>query len=239
MLITEAMMAHYREQGYLIFEGLFSAEETDALREVVDRMDEERERELQVLGQQGISIPNQINFNALLNKKSETVRSFAKQERFVKLTTALLGPNTKLYWDQSVYKRPEAKRDFPWHQDTGYVPTMPEEYVTCWLALEDATIENGCVWVLPGTHKLGLVEHKETDVGKQCYFGDDPGIPVELTKGSMVAFNSLLFHRSTPNLSATTRKGMILQYSTSDTYNPVTGVVFDNGPEIARDGVAV
>lgn len=84
-----------------------------------------------------------------------------------------------------------------------------------------------------------MVEHKETEVGKQCYFGDNPGVPVPLKKGSMVVFNSLLFHRSTPNLSSGIRKGMVFQYSTSDMYHPGTGKLYDNGPEIARNGVAV
>jgi phytanoyl-CoA hydroxylase len=238
-MITVAMKNQYQKEGYIIFENLFTPVEMDALMEHIDSMDEEREKELAVLGQQGISIPGQINFNSLLNKKNEHVKNFAKQDKFVQITTALLGPDTKLYWDQSVYKRPEAKRDFPWHQDTGYAPIIPQHYITCWLALEDATIENGCIWIMPGSHHQGLVEHKDTEVGKQCYFGDDPGIPVELKKGSMVTFNSLLFHRSKPNLSKTTRKGLILQYSPIRAYNPDSGVVYDNGPDIARNGVAI
>lgn len=229
-------LKQYEEEGYIIFENLFSATEMDTLMNRIDKLDKEQEQQLQQIGQQGISIPKQINFSTNLNKKDENIRRFAMREEFVRITTSILGPDIKLYWDQSVYKRPEANRDFPWHQDTGYVPTMPQHYVTCWLALDDATLENGCIWVQPGTHKQGLVEHRNTEVGKQCYFGSDPGIPVPLKKGSMVVFNSLLFHRSTPNVSQTTRKGYILQYSVTGSYNPDTGLVFDNGPDIAIGG---
>jgi len=169
----------------------------------------------------------------------DEIQRFAVQEKFVSITTALLGPEVQLYFDQSVYKRPEANRDFPWHQDNGYVPIEPIHYVTCWLALEDATIANGCVWVLAGSHKQGLVEHRKISLGWQCYFGEEPGIPVELKKGSMVVFNSLLFHRSSPNKSDKTRKGYILQYSCTGAKNPVTGEIFDNGPVIAKSGQPV
>ncbi len=135
-----------------------------------------------------------------------------------------------MYNDQSVYKRIEAKREFPWHQDNGYGPIDPLPYITCWLALEDTTLENGCIWIQPRSHLKGVVEHKQTDIGLQCYFEEDPGLAVPLKKGSMVVFSSLLFHRSTPNLSNTIRKGYILQYSHAGAKNPMTEEIFERGP---------
>jgi phytanoyl-CoA hydroxylase len=102
----------------------------------------------------------------------------------------LIDPNVALYHDQSVYKKPETKKDFPWHQDNGYTPIEPEQYLTCWIALEDATIENGCIW--PGTHKQGPVEHVRTKTGLLCYFGKDPGIPVPLQKGGVAVFFTII-----------------------------------------------
>jgi phytanoyl-CoA hydroxylase len=91
---------------------------------------------------------------------------------------------------------------------------------------------------LPGTHHQGMVKHEDTPIGKQCYFGDDPGTPVPLTKGSMAVFSSLLFHRSGPNTRANTRKSYILQYTPADARHVVTGEPF-NRPLIARDGKPV
>jgi phytanoyl-CoA hydroxylase len=236
IMLTESQQQQYKEDGYIIFENLFSAEEMDRIRAIIDRLDEESEERLRKADKSFISIANQINFTSNLNFVDETVQAFTADKRFVDLTTAILGPDTRLYWDQSVYKRPEANRDFPWHQDNGYVPTDPVHYLTCWLALDDAKIENGCIWIQKGSHRQGYVEHVRSDIGWVCYHGDDPGTPVELKKGSMVAFHSLLFHRSTPNLSQTTRKGYVLQYSVVGSKNPDTGVEFKNGPVIARDG---
>jgi ectoine hydroxylase-related dioxygenase (phytanoyl-CoA dioxygenase family) len=235
-LVTEELKKQYDEQGYIIYENLFSADEMDRIRAIIDDLDAEKEQLLQQQGQKGISIPSQINFTSKINFRNPELQSFIADSRFVELATSILGPDVRLYWDQSVYKRPEANRDFPWHQDTGYVPTEPMHYLTCWLALDDATIENGCVWIQPGSHHKGMVEHVKTDIGWLCYFGDNEGIPVELKKGSMVIFQSLLFHRSTPNRSQTTRKGYVIQYSTEGSFNPKTGQVFKNGPLIARGG---
>ena len=66
------------------------------------------------------------------------------------------------------------EKEFPWHQDDGYTPVAPSPYLTLWLALNDATEDNGCIWVLPGSHKCGLVEHKPSPIGLICHASDDP-----------------------------------------------------------------
>jgi ectoine hydroxylase-related dioxygenase (phytanoyl-CoA dioxygenase family) len=237
-VLNEEQLKQYHEQGYVVLENLFQAEEMDRIRSIIDDLDEEHEQQLKEKGKSFISIPNQINFTSNLNFKRSELQQFIADDRFVRLTTSILGPDIRLYWDQSVYKRPEANRDFPWHQDNGYVPTEPVHYTTCWLALEDASVENGCIWVQPGTHHKGFVPHVKTDIGWICYYGDVEGVPVELRKGSMVVFHSLLFHRSTPNRSKETRKGYVIQYSVDGSRNPETGQLFRNGPVIARGGKA-
>lgn len=239
MPITDSQKKHYAEEGHIILEDFFTEREMDALAERLDAYDEESERVLEQAGQQFISIPKQINFTANLNFRDAYVQQFTAHDKMVELTTSLLGPDIKLYWDQTVYKRSEARRDFPWHQDNGYALTIPEHYLTCWIAVNDATLENGCIWIQPRSHLKGLVEHKKTDIGWQCYFGEDPGTPVPLRKGSMVAFHSLLFHRSGPNLSNGMRKAYIVQYSQADARHGVSGFTFDNGPIIALDGKKV
>ncbi|MGG1515378.1 phytanoyl-CoA dioxygenase family protein [Paenibacillus oryzisoli] len=236
MMLTTEQLEQYKEKGYIRFDNLFTPEEMDRVCTIIDEFDAESERQLNAKGAQFNSIPKQINFTSGLNFMHPDLQRFIADDRFVDITTSILGPDIRLYWDQSVYKRPEADRDFPWHQDNGYVPTEPVHYVTCWLALEDATIENGCIWIQEGTHHKGFVEHVRTEIGQVCYDGDEEGTPVELQKGSMVAFHSLLFHRSTPNRSQKIRKGYVIQFSVEGSVNPTTGALFRNGPIIARDG---
>ncbi|GCE19572.1 phytanoyl-CoA dioxygenase family protein [Dictyobacter kobayashii] len=234
-MITVEQQRQFDEQGFFLLPDAFPATEIDALRARIDHFAAAHEQQLLEHGKEGISRPKEISFTAHLAAKDPEIMKFVAQERFAQLTSDLLRDDVSLYWDQSVYKKPEAKRDFPWHQDTGYTLTDPAEYITCWLALDDVTLENGCIWVIPASHKQGVIEHTDTEIGKQCYFGSDPGVPVPLQKGGMVVFNSLLFHRSGPNTSSTVRKGYVIQYSVAHARHGVTGEPF-NRVVIARGG---
>jgi phytanoyl-CoA hydroxylase len=240
LYMDEQQMIQFKEEGYFILENLFSSEEMDELTRKVDYYVDEHNASLKKREQQeegNISRANEITFTSNLVKKDTYFQRFCSQQKFVDIATSILGGDISLYWDQAVYKRPEVEKDFPWHQDNGYGLVLSEEYVTCWLAMEDATIENGCIWVMPGSHKDGIVEHKKTPIGWQCYFGENPGISVELKKGSMVVFSSLLFHRSGPNVSQSIRKGYILQYIPSHVQNIKTGKGFRK-MIIAKEGKA-
>ena len=234
-MITADQIKQFHDVGYFILPQAFPAAEIDTLREHIDTFASAHKTRLKETGTEGISRANEISFTINLAAQDPEIMKFVAQDTFVELTSALLKSDISLYWDQSVYKEPETAKDFPWHQDTGYVPTDPAEYVTCWLALDDVPVESGSIWVIPGSHHQGMVEHKQTDIGWQVYFGDDPGVPVPLQKGGMVVFSSLLFHRSGPNLSNHTRKGYVIQYSVAHAKNAKTGEPF-NRIVIARDG---
>lgn len=237
-MITAEQQQRFHEQGYFLLPHLFSGAEIDALTARIDGFSAAYEARLQEIGREGISRANEISFTAHLASQDPAIMRFVAQEKFAHLTSELLHDDVSLYWDQSVYKKPETRRDFPWHQDTGYTPTDPAEYITCWLALVDVNVENGCVYAIPGSHRQGMIEHKDTEIGKQCYFGSDPGVPIELEKGSMVVFSSLLFHRSGPNVSNAVRKGYVIQYSVASARHAITGEPFDR-VVIARNGEPV
>ena len=93
--------------------------------------------------------------------RSEVCRDFCTSELMADLCHDLIGPDARLYWDQSVYKRPHGAEPVLWHQDNGYTYIEPQAYLTVWVALTDATPENGCVEVLPGVHRSGTVAHRE------------------------------------------------------------------------------
>ena len=69
------------------------------------------------------------------------------------LARDLVGPDVRLYWDQSVYKQPNSAEPVLWHQDNGYTYVEPQAYLTCWIAITDATPDNGCIAVMPGVHR--------------------------------------------------------------------------------------
>jgi ectoine hydroxylase-related dioxygenase (phytanoyl-CoA dioxygenase family) len=236
-LVTPDRRRQFEEQGFFVLDRFFTPEETDAILAHIDAHAEEHERRLRSEGDRGISRAGEITFTAFLAEKDAEILAFCRQPRMAQLTTELIGPDVRLYWNQSVYKQPETPREFPWHQDNGYTPVEPEQYYTCWLALTEATLENGCIWVLPGSHRQGTLLHEDSPIGRVGYRGADPGMPVPLAKGSMAVFSSLLLHRSGPNLTDRPRKAYIMQYIPAHACNGRTGEPFTDRLWVAREGV--
>jgi len=133
---------------------------------------------------------------------------------FCDLVHDLIGPDVRLYWDQAVYKKPGTRSDFPWHQDNGYTFVEPQAYLTCWVALTDATETNGCPRVVPGLHRGGTLAHRPTDLGLVC-FDEPPRAPIAAPAraGGIVVFSSLTPHATGPNPTGETRRAYILQYA--------------------------
>jgi len=236
MLITETQKKQFAETGFFILEHFFDEAEIDDLTQEIAVYADETNRQLRAAGGKGISRPDEITFTAFIAEKNEKIRAFVKQDKFVQLTTGLIGPDVRLYWNQAVFKYPETQKEFPWHQDDGYTPLDPAQYYTCWLALSDATVENGCIWVLPESHKNGIQPHRRTELGHVGYFGDNPGVPVPLKKGSMAVFSSLLFHRSGPNVTNGVRKAYIIQYIPAHARNARNNEPFTDRLWVAKDG---
>jgi phytanoyl-CoA hydroxylase len=223
MKLTEQERKQFNDNGYFIRENAFTTAEIDSLTGWIDKYVKSHDKKLAKVGTEGISRANEISFTSHLAAKDSNIMNFVSNDQLVGLASELIDEKVALYWDQAVYKKPGTKKDFPWHQDNGYTPIEPEQYLTCWIALEDADVENGCIWVLPGSHKNGLVHHEMTEIGYNCYNGDDPGVAAPVKKGGMVVFSSLTFHKSGPNVSDRIRKGYIVQYTTPDAISKKTG----------------
>ncbi len=123
-----------------------------------------------------------------------------------------------MYWDQAVYKKPDTAATFPWHQDNGYAFVEPQQYLTCWIALTDATVENGCPWVVPGLHRAGTLAHRYSDAGFVCLSGSDDAVAVPTERGSIAVFSSLTPHSTGPNLTDQVRKAYIVQFAPDGAY---------------------
>jgi ectoine hydroxylase-related dioxygenase (phytanoyl-CoA dioxygenase family) len=227
-IVSDAQARQWDECGYFLLEGAIPADTIQAVAAEIDPLEErtndQLRRETTTTGPT-INEADKITFTTHIVTSSEVVRAFAQSEPFASLCADLVGPRVRLYWDQAVYKKPEPHREFPWHQDNGYTFIEPQQYLTCWVPLVDATVENGCPWVLPGLHLMGTLKHWSTPVGFQCaeVGPDDAGaaVPVEAKAGDVVVFSSLTPHRTGPNLSTGVRKAYILQYAPDGANVPV------------------
>ncbi len=237
--ITEQQRKQLQDDGYFVLEDVFTRAQMDALAEQIEAHQGRHEERLRAQGgTQGISRADEITFTSHLAEHDAAIRAFVTRPEFVALTTQILGPDIDLYWNQSVFKQRETRREFPWHQDDGYTPVEPSPYLTLWLALNDATPENGCISVLPGAYKRGLLPHRPSPIGLVCHDNDDPdqGVLVPVRAGSMAVFWSLTPHKSGANVSPRPRKAYVIQYSRSPLRNLRTGQLFTDRIPIARGG---
>jgi len=187
-----------------------------AVRDEIDAFEAERHEQLRSRehARPDINAAGAITFTELIVGRSAVLKRFATSEVFARLAADFVGPDVRIYWDQAVYKHPEPDQEFPWHQDTGYTFTLPQHYLTCWVPLVDATIDNGCPWIIPGLHTGGTLKHWWTGDGWRCVddadrYGPEP---VQAKVGDVICFSSLTPHRTGPNRTAGVRKAYILQY---------------------------
>jgi ectoine hydroxylase-related dioxygenase (phytanoyl-CoA dioxygenase family) len=165
-------------------------------------------------GRLAIAETGAITFATHLVARSDALRELSKLPAILDLCADLLGPDVNLYWDQAVYKKPEKPRRFPWHQDNGYTFVEPQQYLTVWLALTDATVENGCPWVVPGLHRHGTLAHTYVEpLGWECLSEPEGAVAAPVPAGGAVVFSSLTPHLTGPNTTDAVRKAYILQYA--------------------------
>ncbi len=196
-------------------EHAFDTDTVAGLVAEIDPIESDLEAQLRLLegGKAFIARADEITFTTHLAARSTRIRQFVASPILVDLCADLIGPDVRLYWDQAVYKKPTTDASFPWHQDNGYAFVVPQQYLTCWIALSDATVDNGCPWVVPGLHKMGTLHHELTETGFVC-LDDPPGaLPIPVSTGDIVVFSSLTPHCTGPNRTGDTRKAYIVQYA--------------------------
>jgi ectoine hydroxylase-related dioxygenase (phytanoyl-CoA dioxygenase family) len=121
-----------------------------------------------------------------------------------------------LYSDQVFLKPAHCGSPKPLHQDNSYFRVMPHTAgVTCWMAVDDATIENGCMGYIPGSHKLGLLPHKQIAAAHLTPEREDfgPEVRVPVKAGSCIFHHLLVLHSSPANHSDKSRRAWALHYA--------------------------
>lgn len=133
----------------------------------------------------------------------------------------LVGQQMRLKDVMALSKPPLIGSEKPWHQDNAYFNWLPLDLVgTVWIALDDATVENGCMHLLPAEHLRGPLRHYHTI---DCEILPDricveEAVPIELKAGGVLYFSALLPHQTPPNQSVHRRRALQFQYRGVEAY---------------------
>ena len=239
-------------QGYAVFDRVLEGGLLDLLRAQCAAFVSREDARMDAAGVDslGISHRGKRYFANECQRDQPALRQMLFSSVMADICRATLGADAYFFFDQYVVKGPEGGLPFSWHQDSGYVvgnggPIDHAPYLTCWCPLDDVTVENGTIRVLPfsdvPTSRDWILPHERQAgtndlVGWQ---GNDAGVAVEVPAGSVVAFSSHLLHASGANQTADMRRVYLAQYTPEVMLNPGTRRLRRNAIPLILDGVQV
>lgn len=150
---------------------------------------------------------------------SGAARDFALSTRVAAIIEDLLGDSAAVFQSQFIFKNPRAFGQ-PWHQDSYYFPFDKQPQIGVWLAISEATLENGCLSVLPGSHSAHQIFSHNPDSRTHVNQGylevreadDAAAVPVLMQPGDVLFFHSYLLHKSEDNRATSRRSAMVYHY---------------------------
>ncbi|WP_255150232.1 phytanoyl-CoA dioxygenase family protein [Halorarius halobius] len=229
-MLTDAQFEQYQREGYVVVEDLLDGETVEAvterLREYVtgEREETEFSRMLEpdadVGSFDGEGDPVRKFEGVAMAREDEVFGDLAFDRRIVDVIQQLQGPNLTLLRSAAMLKPPGVGSAKKFHQDAAYYPIHPMDHVTVWVALDEATPENGCMQVVPGGHTDGLLGHEaqeyDTDItiAERDYTPEDT-VSLPMEPGDVLFQHCLVPHYTAPNDTDDWRRAYILAYMRS------------------------
>jgi Phytanoyl-CoA dioxygenase (PhyH) len=231
-LLSDTEAEHYREQGYVVPSFRLPPQRVNQLRQALDdlitrnpgvRPEHLVSAHVENPGREGV-------------KGSKVFLDLAMDSDLVDLAESVIGPNIAL-WGAHMFCKPGGDGlETPWHQDGHYWPIRPLATCTIWVALDASTRANGCLQVIPGSHKdRQLFEHMTEDRKdlvldqkvKADAFDDSSAQALELEPGQMSMHDVYMIHGATVNRSPHRRAGLAIRYMPTNSLFDRT--IFANG----------
>jgi len=224
----------YKENGFLVVENCIPPEGIAELREETTQVCRGHRGALNGIME---APPEETDAEVLKrylcihfpHKVSEAMKRYVTHPSYIDVLTRIIGPNVKCM-QSMLFIKASGKPGQAWHQDEFYIPTRDRSLTGGWLAMDDATVENGCLWILPGSQKRGIIYPQRTHedrrfdcAGEAMEFPwkDEDAVPVEVKAGSIVFFNGYLLHRSLPNYAkAGYRRVLVNHYMSAESLLP-------------------
>ncbi|MBV9543921.1 MAG: phytanoyl-CoA dioxygenase family protein [Chloroflexi bacterium] len=220
----------FNSNGYLAANGLLTADEVqgckDALSHLIRHKDSWADQRVwsqqEPYFAQGGEDPRAADPELRIRKLAYFVQiepyldAMAQHPRLMAAVDQLIGPGSRMVQDMALLKPPFRGSEKPWHQDTAYFDWTPLGGILgTWIALDEATVENGCMQVVPGSHLGGPVPHFHV---RDCQIADsrmqvDRAVTIPLQPGGVLFFSGLIYHGTPPNSTPKRRRALQFHYA--------------------------
>jgi non-haem Fe2+, alpha-ketoglutarate-dependent halogenase len=205
--LSKKQIEDYNELGYISGLTAFEGEQADTQRSRFDRLLEEFKK----------NGKNDYAINGF-HSACESIYEIVMNKGILNAVEDLIGPNIVAWGTHYFTKPPHDEKKVPMHQDASYWPFTPSRTVTCWLAIDDADIENAAMQFLPKTHNVGHLDWKDSAdpsvLNQEIINVEQYGKPFDniLKAGQFSLHADMLAHGSNPNTSDRRRCGLTIRY---------------------------
>lgn len=233
MFDADALRTAYHRDGFVAIEGLLTAREVAALKAEAAAI-ARGERGPLIGAEARDGLPDDEVMADILaihfpHKTSAVVLEAVGHPRIVEVLTALIGPDVKSMQTMLFVKK-AGKPGQAWHQDKHFIATRDGSLIGAWIALDDATVANGCLWMHPGSHVERVLypmrphhdpRFDHSDEMHGFPYDREGGVPVELKAGGVAFFDGYVLHRSLANRTTDGfRRALVTHYMSARSLLP-------------------
>ena len=238
MKIDKTSVAFFKENGYVVVEDIISKKYVEKYRRLYDdflngKIDSGKNRS--DLGNDLGKSKKVENITQIMWPTDFVVdiKRMPYHQNALQVAKDLQGEDIEMDFDMLINKAPHTNTPTPWHQDAAYWISMPDKRaVSCWMSLDEATVENGCMWYVPKSHLGELRPHRfagKTGGALMCDASESEGVPVELKPGSGVLHDGFTLHYSRGNSTNKQRRAFIINFRPQAMIDLERAQSFDHG----------
>ncbi len=233
-MLTQEQIDFYHKNGYLAVENVLSPETIADLQRVTDEFIE-KSREVtahtDVFDLEPGHTPENPRLRRLKNpvKQHPVYDAAMRDPRITDLVAQLIGPNLRQNGTKLNMKSASFGSPVEWHQDWAFYPQTNDDLLAVGVCMDDMTLENGCLMVIPGSHKGPMYDHHQNGIFVGAVtdpdFEPDPEnvVSLQVKAGGITIHHARMLHASAPNRSTKTRRLLLYQYCAADAF-PLAGV---------------
>ena len=234
LMLTQEQIDFYHANGYLVVENVLTQEELDQARQIVDDFVEQSRAVTEQTGHFDLE-PGHCAENPQVRRLGSPASyhplfdGLMRDDRILDILSPLIGAEIRAQGDKLNMKPGGRGSAVEWHQDFGHYPHTNDDLCAVGLALDDATLENGCMMVIPGSHKEPIYDHHQNGYFIGAISPERDGIdlsaavPLAMKAGDMSIHHARTLHGSATNTSAKSRRLLLYQYAAVDAW-PLSGV---------------